>query len=562
MGTGNLSVWVGTGLLTAGLSAAVLAGPAVAVAQTGAGSESSSDSASAPGDTQPDPAKSETTKPDAADTAKPDAADTTKPDETKPDEPKPDVDEPGDAASEDPEPSSEPEPDPEAEPTPTHARSGLTPNTPADRPAAVGDVTDPDDDADEPARADDVAAPADTAADTVETAPAPVRHEDRTPVAEPVDTEPEPSADMPSTVTALRMVSAADTAQDSVAPVRTTILGFVTSVLFGLLTGFEQIVNGPPRLPAGSTVTVQSSSLKVTDTMTVAADWYFPDGDDPPQRLVLLQHGVLAIGPMYSYTAAQLAQDTHSIVITPTLTSNPFADGGLWLGGDGMHEAIAQLFTGDRAALTVSALAAGYAERYGLDPAEACLPQKFALAGHSLGGALVSGVSKYLVRNGGVADLVGVISLDGVPLGSQMPDALAALADYEKDTGRYVPVRQIAAPWNYLNAFSNANQSLTAARPNHYDGVILTGGVHMDSMQGGNALIQFSAFLIAGFPQPQNPPAVHQLMVSWLDAWFTGTDTDQAPGPTFVIETPQGPATATVIGSPLPAITLREAQHA
>ncbi len=562
MGTGNLSVWVGTGLLTAGLSAAVLAGPAVAVAQTGAGSESSSDSASAPGDTQPDPAKSETTKPDAADTAKPDAADTTKPDETKPDEPKPDVDEPGDAASEDPEPSSEPEPDPEAEPTPTHARSGLTPNTPADRPAAVGDVTDPDDDADEPARADDVAAPADTAADTVETAPAPVRHEDRTPVAEPVDTEPEPSADMPSTVTALRMVSAADTAQDSVAPVRTTILGFVTSVLFGLLTGFEQIVNGPPRLPAGSTVTVQSSSLKVTDTMTVAADWYFPDGDDPPQRLVLLQHGVLAIGPMYSYTAAQLAQDTHSIVITPTLTSNPFADGGLWLGGDGMHEAIAQLFTGDRAALTASALAAGYAERYGLDPAEACLPQKFALAGHSLGGALVSGVSKYLVRNGGVADLVGVISLDGVPLGSQMPDALAALADYEKDTGRYVPVRQIAAPWNYLNAFSNANQSLTAARPNHYDGVILTGGVHMDSMQGGNALIQFSAFLIAGFPQPQNPPAVHQLMVSWLDAWFTGTDTDQAPGPTFVIETPQGPATATVIGSPLPAITLREAQHA
>mgnify|MGYP003768077275 CR=1 FL=1 len=562
MGTGNLSVWVGTGLLTAGLSAAVLAGPALAVAQAGAGSESSSDSTSAPADTRAETAKPDTTEPDATkpDTTKPD---TTEPDETKPDEPKPDVDEPGDAAPEDPEPSSEPEPEPEAKPTPTHARSGLTPNTPADRPAAVEDATEPADTAaDEPARADDVAAPADTAADTVETAPTPVRHEDRTRVAEPVDTEPEPSADRPSAVTALRVVSVAEPAQDSVAPVRTTILGFVTSVLFGLLTGFEQIVNGPPRLPAGSTVTVQSSSLKVTDTMTVAADWYFPDGDDPPQRLVLLQHGVLAIGPMYSYTAAQLAQDTHSIVITPTLTSNPFADGGLWLGGDGMHEAIAQLFTGDRAALTASALAAGYAERYGLDPAEACLPQKFALAGHSLGGALVSGVSKYLVRNGGVADLVGVISLDGVPLGSQLPDALAALADYEKDTGRYVPLRQIAAPWNYLNAFSNANQSLTAARPNHYNGVILTGGVHMDSMQGGNALIQFSAFLIAGFPQPQNPPAVHQLMVSWLDAWFTGTDTDQAPGPTFVIETPQGPATATVIGSPLPAITLREAQRA
>ena len=152
-----------------------------------------------------------------------------------------------------------------------------------------------------------------------------------------------------------------------------------------------------------------------------------------------------------------------------------------------MHRAVADLFVGDREALTRSAVEAGYAKKYGLDPAEAALPQQFALVGHSLGGGLVSGVAGYTVDNGAAANLVGVILLDGVPTGDVLPNALAKLDAYEQsDGGRYIPVRVIGAPTNFFNSSSNANQALSEARPDRYNGVVLVDGVHMDAMQGGN----------------------------------------------------------------------------
>jgi hypothetical protein len=66
---------------------------------------------------------------------------------------------------------------------------------------------------------------------------------------------------------------------------------------------------------------------------------------------------------------------------------------------------------------------------------------------------------------------------------------------------------------------------LATGRPDRFNGVVLAGGVHMDSMRGGNPLIQVAADLVAGIPQPQNPPAVDQLSVTWLIEWFAG-DTD------------------------------------
>jgi hypothetical protein len=339
-------------------------------------------------------------------------------------------------------------------------------------------------------------------------------------------------------------------------------VALISGLAFGVLSALERAVTGPPAVPPGSTVTVQTSSLKLTEAMTVEANWYFPDGDDPPDRMILLQHGFLANGAMYSYTAAQLAQDTHSIVVTPTLTSNFFADGGngemgsgLWLGGDAMGAVVADLFVGDRAALTASALDAGYALRYGLDPQDAVLPEKFGLAGHSAGGAMVSNVTGYLVDNGAADDLVGVIMLDGVPTGDQLPNSLRKLADYEAATGRYIPFRDIAAPPNLFNSAGNAIQALTGARGDHFDGVVLDGGVHMDSMLGPNPIIQFAAYLIAGFPQQQNPAAVRILMADWFGDWFDGcTDGGDGcadpTGATITIDTPQGPATGAVIGSP------------
>ena len=57
----------------------------------------------------------------------------------------------------------------------------------------------------------------------------------------------------------------------------------------------------------------------------------------------------------YDYTAAYLAEQTNSIVVAPSLTSNIFATDGMWLGGEQMHRAVADLFLTDNAALLESA---------------------------------------------------------------------------------------------------------------------------------------------------------------------------------------------------------------
>ena len=86
------------------------------------------------------------------------------------------------------------------------------------------------------------------------------------------------------------------------------------------------------------------------------------DYDTPPERIIYLQHGFLARGVFYDYTAAYLAEHTNSIVVAPTLTSNIFATDGYWLGGDQMHRAVADLFFDDNDALLKSAQVAGYEE--------------------------------------------------------------------------------------------------------------------------------------------------------------------------------------------------------
>ena len=77
------------------------------------------------------------------------------------------------------------------------------------------------------------------------------------------------------------------------------------------------------------------------------------------------------------------------------------------------------MFTGDRATLTESAsAAAGY---------DVTLPTSFVLAGHSLGGTLVSGAAGYLVDNGAIDNLAGVLLLDAVDLNDAVPTALEKL---------------------------------------------------------------------------------------------------------------------------------------
>lgn len=536
----QLSVWVGTGIVTAGVSAALLAGAGTASADTESGSEGGTTSS---GSTSADGGKPDSTDP-KKDTTSASAGQTDSAPDDKKDEDKNEKKDDG--------PTSGPtDPDEDAKPNPIKPTAAITKK----KSAAAEPVTEK----------------SAVAAEPVASEPAP--EPEATPVVEStVESSVEPVAKRGSPApTAAKLAAPVSLAQApitaDVAPAAPSLVGFVGSVIGAVvvnvgsvaltaLQAVEALASGPPVLPPGSTVTVRDSWITLSTGQRVAANWYYPrveEGAEPPSQMILLSHGFLALGPMYSYTAANLAESTGSIVVTPTLPSNMFAGDSYWLGGTGMAAVIANLFLGDRAALTRSALDAGYATQYGLDPATAKLPQKFGLSGHSLGGNLVVAAAGFLAENGAAKDLVGVVTLDGVPTGSTMTDALLKLDAYEALTDHYIPIREIGAEPNLYNSLSNVKEVLTASRPDRYNGVVLTGGVHMDSMRGGNPLIQFSAYIAAGFPQPQNPPAVDALAAQWFEEWFAGyTDIGDefVPGSTIDVLTPEGTAHAVVIGTP------------
>ncbi len=164
------------------------------------------------------------------------------------------------------------------------------------------------------------------------------------------------------------------------------VVSAIGTLVFGLISFAESVFEGPPMVPPGSGVTVKRSTLVISEGHEVPADWYFPEGSlteeaPPPERIIYLQHGFLARGVFYDYTASYLAEHTNSIVVAPSLTSNIFATDGMWLGGDQMHRAVADLFLDENDALLQSAIAAGYTKDV--------LPQQVVLVGHSLGGGLV-----------------------------------------------------------------------------------------------------------------------------------------------------------------------------
>lgn len=539
----RLSVWVSAGLLSAGVSAAVLAGAGVAAADD-AGADSPT-AGGAPAETSPAPGAEPETK-----------TDTDTKTETKTD---PELDSDLDTDSDLPATA-----DADAE-TPAEAGSDSVADTPKKKKKSATPGTDAATglrplSASETAHAPETTKASVNATDDAVATPA-VGDIGAGGAAAVAKIAARPNASL-----ALAAPEAAAPTQAAAAPVPSLvrwIQGLVSSVVNGIggfavnsLQALEALVTGPPSLPANSTVTVRNSTILLSNGQRLKANWYYPDGDTVPEKLIVLQHGFLALGPMYSHTAAELAASTGAIVVTPTIPSNFFGGDDHWLGGEGLASAFAELFVGERTALTDSALAAGFADRYGLDPAAAKLPQKFGLAGHSLGGQLVSAAAGYLVDNGAAKDLVGVVTLDGVPTGTTMAIALRKLQTYQDATDRYIPVREIGAPSNAFNSVSNVKEALNAARPGRFNGVVLSGGVHMDSMRGGNPLIQFAAYLIAGFPKAQNQSAVSLLTTTWFNEWFAG-DTDNgdelAPGSTLPITTPKGTANGVVIGSAAPA---------
>jgi pimeloyl-ACP methyl ester carboxylesterase len=337
----------------------------------------------------------------------------------------------------------------------------------------------------------------------------------------------------------------------------------IQSVVYDIIGVAVTFVAGPPVVPPGSKVTVHSSTLDIAEGHTVPADWYYPDGDTPPERIILLQHGFLGVSAMYSYTAANLAQSTNSIVVVPTLSSNRYVEGGFWLGDDQVYQATANLFLGDRDALTASALAAGFAAKYGTGVA---LPDQFVLVGHSLGGGVVSGAAGYyaeaVIASGAENHLAGVVLLDAAPPGDTLPDALDKL----DGLGTFIPVLELGAP---KDTISGVDVALNTHRPGIFNGVILTDGKHLDSMMGGTPLIQLISHLYQGFPTAQNQAAAQTLIAGWTNDIFAGridpstgtcagADCDGIYGElgqTLPLTTTAGPTSATVIGAPAPVST-------
>ncbi|GAY16537.1 lipocalin family protein [Mycobacterium sp. shizuoka-1] len=257
---------------------------------------------------------------------------------------------------------------------------------------------------------------------------------------------------------------------------------------------------------------------------TVAADWYFPtqaDGSVDAQGVIWLQHGFGATNTFYSALAKDLAQQTNSIVVAPTLSSIPMTFSGGCLTCEVTQQDAAALLGPDRSTLLSSAVAAGYTG--------AELPERFVLAGHSAGGGFATAVADdYLAGNDGQydpTDLVGVLMFDGVSNGSldgSFATQVSALAAAGK------PIYQIAAPAQSWNLFGATTNVLSATLPGTFIGVVLQGGSHVDSMLGVNPIFDAVLQLVTRRVPAGNTAAVYTLSNGWINDMYSGA-TPQDP---------------------------------
>ncbi|MGV0642493.1 alpha/beta hydrolase [Mycolicibacterium sp. XJ2546] len=538
--------WFGAGVVTSAMVAAMLAGAGAAVADDDSGTTSSSTSTS------------ESSKSSSTEDSEDSAADT---EDGEPTEQEP-------AAVDEEEPAVEEEPVDEEEPA-VDEEELVDEEEPVVEEERADDRSDNDRGVDTSAAAQPTTRPVAQQAPEEE-APVDTEREDSTAVAaeddEAAETDVAPAAAQRATVVvedvaaelkAIPKVEAITFAAAAPAVSATafrnpltTVLDFIGTVVFGIYAAAIRVFGGSATLPLGSSVTVRSTTLRIDcgcapgEGTNVPVDWYFPEGaeENPPDRMIYLQHGFLAAGPWYSYTAAALATQTDSIVVAPSITSNFLAADACWLGAPSMHEAIAGLFNEDNTALAESVARTGYTGP---------VPDRVVLMGHSLGGGAVSGAAGYMADNGTADRLAGVVLLDGVGLDDSMTDAL-------RKVPLDIPIYQIAAPRYFWNQFGVGSTALLDARPGQFVGVTLEGGSHVDTMRGGNPLIQFAQQAVSGFSQPRNVAAARHLMVTWANDMFAGDQAtgvyDLGPGERLEMRNPGG--LAVMVGLPNPLTKL------
>jgi len=276
------------------------------------------------------------------------------------------------------------------------------------------------------------------------------------------------------------------------------------------------------------------------------AEWYFPtqaDGSVQPDGIIWLQHGFLAFGGWYSDMATQLAQETNSIVVTPSIFwFDPLFSGG--------GEPIAEMFVGARPALNISANAAGF---------QGVLPEKFILTGHSAGGRLATTVAGYTVDNGSAKDLLGVVMFDGVPRDEALATALGKLDTLS------IPLYQIASP-----GLGVPTEQLALLHPDQFIGVMIDNGKHTDSVSG-EPIADLGSDLVIGASPPGAKAAVRTFASGWINDFYAGLGaTDPQPkfgiygDPNNVVYQPNRPlvmgqAGATTLPAPPPVDLARYA---
>ncbi|MFM8494203.1 MAG: lipocalin family protein [Planctomycetia bacterium] len=279
-----------------------------------------------------------------------------------------------------------------------------------------------------------------------------------------------------------------------------------------------------PGLPNGvSGVRVGRSTLTIPsgDGVEAPVDWYFPtqvDGAIAAQGVIWLQHAAGATGGTLSGLAADLARQTNSIVVAPSLPITMD-----WsLAGDPAQRAVASLFEGDRSALAASAAAAGYVGEPG------GLTGTFVLAGHSAGGGFVTAVAAdYAAHNPASASLVGVMMYDGVSRGAFDGSGSFAEQVAELDA-RSIPLYQLAAPAQLWNAYGATTDALVATNPGRFRGVVLAGGSHVDAFVGSSPSDDIVAQRVTMQSLPGNAAAARMLTAGWINDLYVGAAPDAA----------------------------------
>jgi hypothetical protein len=350
----RLSVWMGVGVVSAGVSAALLSGAGPAGADTGSGSDPGGTSSAA--STGSDPSASERkrgSKDRAAGSPRKHRSESVKDKDSKDTksskdtEPAKDSDDGKDSKDGK---DTEDSKSPGAEPNSTAGVASDVADTDTDKPEsavrttgdrrdrtpkhpASGNLTTKPTPTSEPEPEPEPEPAVTAAADesTTDIAVAPELAPKRI-AAQDVSVKLAAPASPPTTSVSAIAPPAPPTALDVIGGLISAVVVNVGSLVFNTLQAVEALVTGPPVVPPGSAVTVRSSTVQLGNGQRVAANWFYPSGDTPPTDMILLQHGFLALGPMYSYTAANLAAETHSVVVTTTLSSNPFVGDSFWLG--------------------------------------------------------------------------------------------------------------------------------------------------------------------------------------------------------------------------------------